>query len=102
MDDEFDKNERAFRLKQEQCIHTSWVCTCCHLHKDHYQLEEHLYIKDLEKKITEYESLLTSLGVLFSKCERCSEDGIIKFNTDHFRITVSLDEPKDFLVEDSL
>ena len=93
MDDEFDKNERAFRLKQEQCIHPSWVCTCCHLHKDHYQYPEQLYIKKLESKITEYESILTSLGFLFSKCELCSENGIIISNTVHICITDTEDEP---------
>jgi hypothetical protein len=102
MDEEFDKQDRELRLRQERCIHPSWKCTCCQLHKDHYKLEEHLYIKNLESKITEYESILTSLGFCFKKCDRCSEDGIIKFNTAHFSMTVSLDEPKDFLVEERL
>lgn len=83
--DEFEIQDRILRKKQNSCIHPSWKCTCCQLHKDNYKTQEQAYLIKLELKITEYEEILTSLGFCFEKHNCLSEGGIIREQLNRFR-----------------
>jgi len=78
MDDEFSRQDAIIRQHQEQCIHPSWMCSCCHLFKDNIKDEQRLKIEKLEAKIAEYESSLTSLGFCFIPIKTVVENGILE------------------------
>lgn len=102
MDEEFDKQNMLIAKKQERCSHTSWKCTCCELHKDHYKTAEQKYIIELESKIREYEAVLTSLSFCFTEHIPQSNNGIIKISTVRISITDTKAEPNEHLVEERL
>ena len=79
MDEDFSIATRRIRKKQSQCNHPSWCCPVCRLYKDNIKDEQRLKIEELERKVAEYEQILTILGF-------CFEQECLEINTEIFVI----------------
>lgn len=89
-DSENDAGLKELRLKQSQCCHPSYVCTCCRLHKDNLQNHYKLVILYLLKKLHTYEDKLDQIDPVY--CHVCEDKlrGIIETSTDNPEIDSEL------------